>query len=128
MIEESLLGFRCISVVVSLYLIFLLCRWFIRIRRKSKVDFWSSHNAAPQVKKKYILYGGYIQSSTDGQSHYISARMLCNLYGLNPEECYFYNSNEKGIRKNKKSYPDLPVLFPRSDGNYKLPLEGLKKD
>jgi hypothetical protein len=71
-------------------------------------------------EKKYILIGGYIISKNDGDRHFISATRLCELYKLNPQECYFLSENPM-IEYELKSLPKgLKVLQPRYDGNYNL--------
>lgn len=65
--------------------------------------------------------GAYVISGTDGEKHYINARQLTKLYGLNPKECIL----------TKESSPDslhglpanLPKLGPRYLGDYKKSLE-----
>ncbi len=37
--------------------------------------------------KKYIVIGGYVNSRTDGQRHYVNAMELCRLYKVHPSEC-----------------------------------------
>ena len=69
--------------------------------------------------KKYIVIGGKIRSKTDGDRHYIDAHRLCELYRINPQECYLEEANN--YRKTKHTYPlHLIKLRPRYDGNYNL--------
>ncbi len=72
--------------------------------------------------KKYIVMGGHVTSKNDGDRHYISARKLCDLYGVNPDECYLvgdFGETEHSIRM--RQLPPLPVLTPKYDGDYSLP-------
>lgn len=68
------------------------------------------------MSKKFALIAGEIMSKTDSDIHWISARRLCELYGLNPDECYFVDSPEQrlGLPSN------IQYLGPRYDGVYKL--------
>lgn len=69
------------------------------------------------LPKKYLVLGGGVISSTDGQRHYISAHQLMRLYGVRPNECLLVDENRPemlaGIDRSKYT-----VLRPRSDGNY----------
>ncbi|MBL7141786.1 hypothetical protein ISS21_01675 [Patescibacteria group bacterium] len=69
--------------------------------------------------KRYICFGGRVISRHDRDIHFVSAYRVAELYGLNPNECYFANEEEPatyyGLPK------DLPKFFPRGDGNYKKP-------
>lgn len=111
MSDNILIGILAGVVVYALgYLIYKLGMWYGR-----------SKKMIPSIPtKKYILYGCNVQSKNDRQWHYISAMQLCKLYGLNPEDCFFYNDR---IGKRMVGYPDLPILYPRSDGDYRLPLD-----
>jgi len=70
------------------------------------------------MQKKYIVIGGRIKSRFDGDYHYVNAKRLCELYQINPNECYLAEENMPesllGLRF------DLPVLTPRNDGIYKI--------
>lgn len=69
--------------------------------------------------KKYILMGGNIRSKNDGQIHFISANKLCELYGLNQDECFFcderFPATYRGIRSE-----DLTILYPNYEGDYSV--------
>lgn len=74
--------------------------------------------------KKYIVVGGEVVSCTDRQRHYVNAFNLCNLYGLDREECYLVEGNDP---KSCVGLPrDLLRLYPRYDGNYTLNRKGCK--
>ncbi len=68
------------------------------------------------MDKKYVVIGGEVRSTTDGEWHWVSAQRLCKLYKINPRECYLVNTEEGGYGLSR----GLPVLRPRTDGNYKL--------
>ena len=72
------------------------------------------------MKKKYIVTGGTVISRSDGERHYITAQMLCILYGVHPSECYLIETNQPRWDLKLKGLPDLPRLLPKYDGNYKL--------
>ncbi len=67
--------------------------------------------------KRFIVIGGRVYSSTDGQIHHVGARELCQLYGVIPAECVLTDE-----RSDIEGLPDLPVLRPRHDGQYRLGL------
>ena len=68
------------------------------------------------MAKKFALVGGDVESKTDGDIHRISARRLCELYRLDPNECYFIDRPEQrlGIPSN------VQYLYPRYDGSYNV--------
>lgn len=70
--------------------------------------------------KKYIVIGETVRSRHDSDEHYINARKLCDLYKVNPEECYLIETNQRDWGYKLKGLPDLPHLLPRYDGNYQL--------
>lgn len=64
---------------------------------------------------KYAVYPGMITSITDGDRHYITARQLIRLYGVDEKECFIVKHDDgAGIP------PNLIALKPRYDGNYTL--------
>ena len=69
---------------------------------------------------RYIIHEGYVVSS-DGDEHFISGERLIELYNLDPSQCYIqrYDRPIRGVRINE----EYTHLFPRTDGNYKIPGE-----
>lgn len=68
--------------------------------------------------KRYILFPGRVRSRTDGDIHFVGAVKLARLYGVPLDKCLVVRGD------NYRYYKKLPgdiCLFPRSDGNYKLP-------
>lgn len=65
---------------------------------------------------KYCLFPGTIQSSNDGQEHYIGPHQLAHLYGVKMRECIIAKETEPAP-------PDLIHLYPRYNGDYRLPGE-----
>lgn len=64
--------------------------------------------------KRYILHPGYITSRSDGQSHWISAAMLADLYGVHLRDCIV---DGPGYRRD--TLAKLEHLYPRDDGDYR---------
>ena len=66
----------------------------------------------------YVLSGGEVVAK-DGDRHYISAWQLPKLYGVNRSDCIAHpvGSKARGWIPPK----DAIFLWPRNDGNYKLP-------
>ena len=66
--------------------------------------------------KKYLIVPGYVTSRSDRQEHFIGARQLMRLYGVNPAECVVADDTRPGMNGQ-----GLWPLRPRFDGNYRLP-------
>lgn len=62
-----------------------------------------------------LVRAGNVVSRNDGDLHRVSASQLARLYGLLPGEWAAWRDRDAIGRQN------LPVLGPRSDGNYALP-------
>ena len=79
-----------------------------------------TQNHVPNMKRRFICYGGYVTSSNDNDSVYVSARQLPRLYGVNPALCYFVDEPHQA-----KGLPTefLQPLRPDSSGHYYLPSE-----
>ena len=75
--------------------------------------------------KKHNVWPGFVISRSDGERHYISGLQLVELYKVPLPECIIVISpwDHYGLRRNDK---ELIHLFPRNDGNYKLPLKECK--
>ncbi len=63
---------------------------------------------------KYLLHPGYVISKTDGNRHYITAKMLMKLYNVRPEECVIYLPYRPYPNQDK-----LIDLYPMGSGEYK---------
>lgn len=73
------------------------------------------------MNKKYLVIGGYVTSKHDSQEHYISANRLCELYNINPNECFLREHPAKGFHCEIHGIPrDIITLRPRYYGNYSL--------
>ena len=68
----------------------------------------------------YVLLPGYITSKIDGDIHYIGARQLAKLYGVDYNECYVINDERESLWGHKPQQGDIE-LYPRTNGNYSLP-------
>lgn len=77
--------------------------------------------------KKYICIGSEVISKHDGDRHYIDAKKIAKLYGVNPNNCDFIEEEDEYAYWRSSFLPydhpkDRPiVLRPRYDGNYTLP-------
>jgi len=65
------------------------------------------------MEKKYIVYPGWVDSSRDGERHWINARQLMILYGVHPNECLVANELHPA-----HNVSGLIPLHPRYDGKY----------
>lgn len=70
--------------------------------------------------KRYVVIPGFISSKNDGDRHYVGARQLMNLYGVEPSECLIFSYNRKGISLEWLRSRGLVELSPRYDGDYSL--------
>jgi hypothetical protein len=68
------------------------------------------------VKKKYLVIGDYV-TSDDGDRHYVSARELVRLYGVNIKECELFDQISPRSPR-ETSTGGLFVLGPLKDGKY----------
>lgn len=66
---------------------------------------------------RYVLHPGYVTSKNDGDEHWISAGNLARLYRVKPTDCIVVDGRTRG----HVSLPDDVHLYPRYDGDYKLP-------
>ncbi len=71
------------------------------------------------VRKKYLVVPGKVRSQTDGDRHWVGFGELVQLYGVDPKECIAHNPERSGDDYD----PDLIVLHPREDGDYRLPVK-----
>ena len=77
--------------------------------------------------KKYLCIGGKVVSIYDGQIHQISAHRLPQLYGINPRDCIFAESQDS-YRLRGLDLSRFVILIPDELGIYKLPKEASAKE
>jgi hypothetical protein len=74
---------------------------------------------------KYLVCPGIVKSVNDGQHHYIGPNMLMHLYGVKYDECKIYEPSPNWLpidyELSFERNINLIKLYPRSDGNYKIP-------
>lgn len=69
------------------------------------------------MKRKYVLHPGNITRNIDGQSHYVSAARLADLYGVSLRDCI----TDLGDGSHAVfSVPGATHLYPRADDDYSL--------
>lgn len=76
------------------------------------------------MEPKYALYPSHVTSRTDGDRHYIGAPQLARLYRVPMGECLVISDEDyrRPDRRGKLALAEkLIALWPRYDGNYKLP-------
>jgi len=74
-----------------------------------------------EAEMRYVLFPGFIISKYDGDSHYITARQLAELYGVDIRKCLIiYRDRPESHRGYHKSDDDIE-LYPDYHGNYNLP-------
>lgn len=67
------------------------------------------------MRKKYLLFPGYVISQNDGDRHYINAIVLARLYSINLSECIVCDRSV-----NFHQSENLISLYPDSTGVYKI--------
>lgn len=70
------------------------------------------------MKRKYVLHPGHVTSKNDGQSHYIGAARLADLYGVSLRDCINVDAPE--FLEQQHSQASFTHLYPRRDGDYRL--------
>lgn len=71
---------------------------------------------------RYVLCPGMVTSRYDGQDHYVSARQLARLYGVDMKLCVIFATNPgRSLSEDRSRYPGLIFLGPRYNGDYTLP-------
>jgi hypothetical protein len=70
-----------------------------------------------------VVYPGYVRSVYDGQQHYIGARTLMRLYGVNPAECVVWDRERPETFLGRDVSGLIPLYPQRYWRNYKLPEE-----
>lgn len=65
---------------------------------------------------RYVLHPGDVISRHDGHGHYIDSQTLAHLYGVDRAQCVIYADDPNWVE-----LPHDVHLFPRNDGDYRLP-------
>lgn len=76
------------------------------------------------LPKRYAIIPGPVKipGGHPDDFHFVNARELIQLYGVNPVECVILHPGDpRGLGEAARA--ELVVLRPRSDGNYTLPEE-----
>lgn len=76
------------------------------------------------MKFDYICYGGYVISQSDGQTHYVPAKRVAQLYRLPYQKCLMIDERST-IRFARQAGTTSALanalkLYPRQDGSYIL--------
>jgi len=67
----------------------------------------------------YVLVPGYVISKSDGDRHYVNAKQLQRLYGVESANCIKAPTGPEA--RYWKPPADAVYLRPRYDGDYSLP-------
>lgn len=71
------------------------------------------------MNRKYVLHPGHVISKNDGQSHFVSAARLADLYGVSLRDCI--NADAPEYLAVQHSSASFTHLYPRRDGDYRVP-------
>lgn len=78
-------------------------------------------SAETTTETHYVLHPGLVFSATDMDQHFVSSARLSKLYGVDPAKCFVHVPG--------KEYPTGAIhLYPRSNGDYRLPRAGAGDD
>lgn len=72
------------------------------------------------MKPKYLIIPDYVRSKNDNDRHFITAKDLIRLYGVNPKECVIADPSKR------QHVAGLIVLGPLSSGKYREYIESLE--
>ncbi len=84
----------------------------------------AARDAEGVSKIKYLVFPGYVVSKNDGDMHFISARQLIRLYGVQVDQCLVASSDPHTLNffiSRHHSLNKLINLKQDRSGNYKLP-------
>lgn len=79
---------------------------------------------------KYVICPGHVRSNFDGQSHFVGAGELAQLYGVRLSDCHImpvWNDHRHSAQIKERDLMarinrgELIALAPRRDGRYQLP-------
>lgn len=70
--------------------------------------------------KKYVVVPGEVVSATDGQTHFIGAGRLMQLYRVHPRDCVVYRNEQSLFGYTEKQRLEMYWLMPRYDGCYAI--------
>lgn len=73
------------------------------------------------MKKKYVIWAGTVDN-IEGKREWVDCDKLCELYGVNPKECLMVHDIHDDLDKYSIKLIERCIhLYPRNDGNYKVP-------
>lgn len=67
---------------------------------------------------KYIVVASTVRSANDGDIHFVSAKRLIELYGVDPKNCIVAVDSFRSVSRALERFPDAEILRPSSDGQY----------
>lgn len=68
----------------------------------------------------YICYGGYVRSQSDGQTHYVTAKRVAQLYKLPYQKCLMIDERTTVRFARRGGLSAALKLYPRNDGDYDI--------
>jgi hypothetical protein len=70
--------------------------------------------------KIYLVIGGWVNSKTDGDRHYINAKRLVELYGVDIKDCILRESDRQPYPRADELRIGYTRLEPSYNGDYGL--------
>lgn len=67
---------------------------------------------------KYIVVASTVRSANDGDIHFIPAKRLIELYGVDPKDCTIAVDGFRSVARAIDRYPEAEILRPLEDGQY----------
>lgn len=68
---------------------------------------------------KYIVVASTVRSLYDGDLHFIPAKRLIDLYGVDPKQCVTVADGFRSVARAVEKYPNAEILKPLADGEYR---------
>lgn len=78
------------------------------------------HTCGKVGETRYVVFPGYVISQSDGQRHYVNAKELIGLYGIDPNDCIIIDRTNPASPVYKERQGDIR-LVPKANGDYTIP-------
>jgi hypothetical protein len=96
----------------------------LRCLTTEQIEALFKEHAHPQGQKReirYAVFPGNVTSENDGDKHYVGARQLMHLYGVDPRECIVISSEWQLMGREDYIKTLIPLWPHHSHYNYYVP-------